>query len=387
MGGSQEVPAAAAAYAAALREVVDGFRAVGGTQKKLADALHVSQAALSRYLSGERIAPYDFLRDLRVFLDGQGLLWDQDMEELLDTLCGQAHAASGSPAVQLVQIREELARLREGREEQQQAKQFADMRLAVLEAQVRELTGQLAQALHHARTTEGARALLQEQVHAQDESLRHAQDYVHQVEAELSEQREQARLLQLEVGVLRKQNQQFVEEQDHTISGVSTQATGFDAALAARAARQATEAARQTATPQESTPARPKSDGMPPDPYRPSPPDPVPIGEIRPGRDTLAFLVLAAAAWTAGAVFAAGIRADPGPSVWKLIIAAVVVLLVAAVSWVGYLFVMEKYDPSLDRGPAAFTVPALLVVGVGVPLLRDADDPVSHWVADVAGLL
>lgn len=387
MGGSQEVPAAAAAYAAALREVVDGFRAVGGTQKRLADALHVSQATLSRYLSGERTAPYDFLRDLRVFLDGQGLLWDQDMEELLDTLCGQAHAASGSPAVQLVQIREELARLRDGREEQQQAKQFADMRLAVLEAQVRELTGQLAQALHHARTTEGARALLQEQVHAQDESLRHAQDYIHQVEAELSEQREQARLLQLEVGVLRKQNQRFVEEQAHTISGVSTQATGFDAALAARAAGRATESAHQAASPQESTSARPRSDGMPPDPYRPRPPDPVPIGEIRPGRDTLAFLVLAASAWTAGAVFAAGIRADPGPSVWKLIIAAVIVLLVAAVSWVGYLFVMEKYDPSLDSGPAVFTVPALLVVGVGVPLLRDADDPVSHWVADVAGLL
>ncbi|WP_399554297.1 helix-turn-helix domain-containing protein [Streptomyces anulatus] len=387
MGGSQEVPAAAAAYAAALREVVYGFRAVGGTQKKLADALHVSQATLSRYLSGERIAPYAFLRDLRVFLDGQGLLWDQDMEELLDTLCGQAHAASGSPAVQLVQIREELARLREGREEQQQAKQFADMRLAVLEAQVRELTGQLAQALHHARTTEGARALLQEQVHAQDESLRHARDYIHQVEAELSEQREQARLLQLEVGVLRKQNQRFVAEQAHTISGVSTQATGFDAALAAGAARQATEAARQTATPQEFTSGRLMSDGMPPVPYRPSPPDPVPVGEIRPGRDTLAFLVLAAAAWTAGAVFAAGIRADPGPSVWKLIIAAVVVLLVAAVSWVGYLFVMEKYDPSLDSGPAVFTVPALLVVGIGVPLLRDADDPVSYWVADVAGLL
>ncbi|MFJ1782643.1 helix-turn-helix domain-containing protein [Streptomyces anulatus] len=386
MGGSQEVPAAAA-YAAALREVVDGFRAVGGTQKKLADALHVSQATLSRYLSGKRTAPYGFLRDLRVFLDGQGLLWDQDMEELLDTLCGQAHAASGSPAVQLVQIREELARLREGREEQQQAKQFADMRLAVLEAQVRELTGQLAQALHHARTTEGARALLHEQVHAQDESLRHAQDYIHQIEAELSEQREQARLLQLEVGVLRKQNQQFVEEQAHTISGVSTQSTGVDAALAARAARQAAEAARQTPTPQEPTSARPKPDGEPTAPHRPRPPDPVPIGEIRPGRDTLAFLVLAAAAWTAGAVFAAGIRSDPGPSVWKLIIAAVVALLVAAVSWAGCLFVMEKYDLYLDSGPAAFTVPALLVVGVGVPLLRDADDPVSHWVADVAGLL
>lgn len=390
MGGSQEVPAAAAAYAAALREVVDGFRAVGGTQRKLADALHVSQAALSRYLSGERIAPYDFLRTLRVFLDGQGLLWDQDTEELLDALCGQAHAASGSPAVQLVQIREELARLREGREEQHQAKRFADVRLAVLEAQVRELTGQLAQALHHARTTEGARALLQEQVHARDESLRHAQDYIHQIEAELSGQREQARALQVEVGVLRKQNQQLVEEQAHTVSGVSTQATSFEATLAtlaARAATQAAEAANQTPKPQKPAPARPKPGGEPTAPHRPRPPDPVPIREIRPGRDTFAFLVLAAAAWAAGAVFAAGIRADPGPSVWKLIVAAVVALLVAAVSWVGCLFVMEKYEPGLDSGAADFAVPALLVVGVGVPLLRDADDPVSHWVAEAVGLL
>ncbi|MFD3641513.1 helix-turn-helix domain-containing protein [Streptomyces griseus] len=384
MSGSQEVPAAAAAYAAALREVVDGFRAVGGTQKKLADALHVSPAALSRYLSGERIASYEFLRDLRVFLDGQGLLWDLATGELLEALCGQAHAASGSPAVQLVQIREELARLREGRQEQQQAKQIADVRLAVLEAQVRELSGQLAQALRHARTTEGARALLQEQVHAQDESLRHAQDYIHQIEAELSEQREQARALQVEVGVLRKQNQQLVQEQADTVSGVSTQVTSFDAALAARAAA---EAANQAPTAQESAPRQPKPGGEPTAPHRSRPPDRVPIGEIRPGRDTLAFLVLAAAAWTAGAVFAAGIRADPGPSVWKLIVAAVVALLVAAVSWVGYLFVMEKYEPGLDSGPALLTVPALLVVGVVVPLMRDADDPVSHWFADAVGLL
>ncbi|MER8267993.1 helix-turn-helix domain-containing protein [Streptomyces griseus] len=386
MSGSQEVPAAAAAYAAALREVVDGFRAVGGTQKKLAEALHVSPAALSRYLSGERIASYEFLRDLRVFLDGQGLLWDLDTGELLDALCGQAHAASGSPAVQLVQIREELARLRQGRQEQRQAKQIADVRLAVLEAQVRELSGQLAQALHHARTTEGARALLQEQVHAQDENLRHAQDYIHQIEAELSAQREQARALQVEVGVLRKQNQQLVAEQSHTVSGVSTQATSFDATLAARAARQAAEAADQTPTPQEPAPRRPEPGGEPTAPQRPRPPDRVPIGEIRPGRDTLAFLVLAAAVWTAGAVFAAGIRADPGPSVWKLILAAVLALLVAAVSWFGHLSVMEKYERGLDNG-AVFTVPALLVVGVVVPLLRDANDPVSRWFADAVGLL
>ncbi|MFK3984855.1 helix-turn-helix domain-containing protein [Micromonospora sp. NPDC050397] len=387
MGGSQEVPAAAAAYAAALREVVDGFRAVGGTQKQLADALHISQATLSRYLSGDRTAPYDFLRDLRAFLDGRGLLWGQDTEDLLDALCGQAHAASGSPAVQLIQIREELTRLRG---EQQQAKQFADMRLAVLEAQARELTAQLAQALDHARTTEGARALLQEQVQEQDESLRHAQDYIHQIEAELSEQREQARLLQQEVSVLRKQNQQLVEEQTRTIPGASTQATSFEATLAARAARQATEAARQAATPREPIPTGPKAPSEPPNPHRPRPPVSEPLRTIRPGRDTLAFLVLAAPVWTAGGAFAAGIRADPGPSVWKLIIAALAALLVTAICWFGYMSVLEKYDPEFESGPVLvgiFTVPLLLITGISVPLLRHTDDPVSHWLADIAGLL
>lgn len=44
-------------------------------------------------------------------------------------------------------------------------------------------------------------------------SLRHAQDYIHQVEGELAQQREQARQLQQEVGVLREQNRRLVEEQ------------------------------------------------------------------------------------------------------------------------------------------------------------------------------
>ncbi|MFF7366004.1 helix-turn-helix domain-containing protein, partial [Streptomyces sp. NPDC008125] len=101
---SEEVPSAGAAYAAALKAVVKEFlQATGGTQKQLAVELHSSQAALSRYLNGERTAPYGFLRDLRVFLQKRGMPWDQDTDERLDRLCGQAHAASGSPAVQILQ--------------------------------------------------------------------------------------------------------------------------------------------------------------------------------------------------------------------------------------------------------------------------------------------
>ncbi|MFB6808758.1 helix-turn-helix domain-containing protein [Streptomyces sp. NPDC056387] len=71
MGGS-ETPVAAA-YAAALREAVAGFTAAGGTQKAMADALHVSAAALSRYLSGDRIAPRETLRAMQAFLAARGL--------------------------------------------------------------------------------------------------------------------------------------------------------------------------------------------------------------------------------------------------------------------------------------------------------------------------
>ncbi|MFJ8763028.1 helix-turn-helix domain-containing protein [Streptomyces cyaneofuscatus] len=387
--------------------MVNGFLTAGGTQKDIAAALYISPAALSRYLSGDRVASYDFLRKLRAFLDERGTPWDQDTDELLDALCGQAHATSGSPAVQLVQIREELDRLRA---EQRQTKQIADTRLAELETQASDLTAQLAQALDHARTTEGARALLQEQVHAQEESLRHAQDYIHQIEAELSDQRKQAHTLQKEVAVLRKQNQQLVEEQPRTVSGVSTQATGFEATLAARAARQATEAAAptqprrgQTASkdeilkplasfPRLDTPAptRPKPTGKPQNPHRPQPPAPEPTRPIRPGRDTLAFLVLAAPAWPAGAAFAAGIRADPGPSIWKLIIAAVVALLATAIGCSGHLIVLEKYYSSRFVGVALqliYTTPVVLIAGISVPLLSHTDDPVSHWLADIAGLL
>ncbi|MFD3777940.1 helix-turn-helix domain-containing protein [Streptomyces sp. NPDC058612] len=47
----------AAGPAAALRTAVSGFTAYGGTQREIAVAVHVSPAALSRYVSGERIPP------------------------------------------------------------------------------------------------------------------------------------------------------------------------------------------------------------------------------------------------------------------------------------------------------------------------------------------
>ncbi|WP_328868605.1 hypothetical protein [Streptomyces sp. NBC_00304] len=205
-------PVPAAAYAAALREAVGGFTARGGTQRTIASAAHVAPATLSRYLSGERVAPRGFLQSLRSFLVEQGQPLDVETYARLDGLCGMAHAASGSPAVQLLQLRDEIARLGE---EQGRAHHIAETRLAELEAQ----TSLLARQLHEAL----------DRVEKQNESLRHAQDYTHQIEAELAEQQEQARLLRQEVSVLREQNRRLVEEQPESVPEVSTQASHTEA--------------------------------------------------------------------------------------------------------------------------------------------------------------
>ncbi|THA44796.1 helix-turn-helix transcriptional regulator [Streptomyces sp. A1136] len=183
---------AAALYAAALRKALAGFIASGGTQKEIAAALNVAPATLSRYLSGERIAPRTFLHALRGHLEARAMPWTQEVYENLDALCGKAHTASRSPAVQLAQLKEEVTRLQR---EQQQAHQVGEARLADLERQTAQLARQLQEALERARSAEGSRERLTARVKEQDESLRHAQDYIHQVEAELAQQREEARRL------------------------------------------------------------------------------------------------------------------------------------------------------------------------------------------------
>ncbi|MFJ6373741.1 hypothetical protein ACIQK5_36875 [Streptomyces virginiae] len=295
----------AAAYAAALRETVDRYLATGGTQKKMATALHVSPGTLSRYLSGQRVAARATLHDMRAFLQEQ----EPPLEDIdwakLETLCERAHAASGSPAVQLAQLKEELARVREEiaavREEQEQDHHVADERLAELEEQALDLADQLRQALarahtaeeerdrlqdrvteqdeslRHARGTEaeltrqqeqalarahaaeGERDRLQDRVGEQDESLRHARDYVHRMEAELTRQQDQASGLLRELAVLRVQNRRLLEDQQ----AVSTPETQPAPGVAAQYAHltdhphaERTETPQETRTPPQRHPDR-----------------------------------------------------------------------------------------------------------------------------------
>lgn len=75
MGEPKAVGLAAAAYAAALRAAVHGFTMQGGTQKEIAVAAHVAPATLSRYLSGDRVAPPTFVARLDSFLAERAGPW------------------------------------------------------------------------------------------------------------------------------------------------------------------------------------------------------------------------------------------------------------------------------------------------------------------------
>ncbi|GGS39293.1 hypothetical protein Snoj_00260 [Streptomyces nojiriensis] len=256
----------AAAYAAALRQAVAGYLDAGGTQGRMADALHIDPSTLSRHLNGHRITSRETLHAIRAFLEAQQpplpyVDWAQ-----LEALCERAHAASRSPAIQL---KEELARVREEiarvREEQEQDQHVAEERLAALEEQALDLADRLRQALaraqaaeserdllqdrvteldeslRHARgveaelarqqeqalarahTAEGERDRLQDRVGEQEESLRHAQTYVRRVEAELAGQQKELSGLLREVGILREQNRRLIDERGQAVPGPSTQ--------------------------------------------------------------------------------------------------------------------------------------------------------------------
>ncbi|MEU9165656.1 hypothetical protein AB0D29_35945 [Streptomyces sp. NPDC048424] len=196
-------------YATALRKALDGYLAGGGTQAAIAKALSTSTASVSRYLSGERIAPREKLHALKAYLEAQSLPFPDGVWAELDELCGKAHLASGAAAVQRDHLKEELAR---ACAEHQRAQWSAKQQLHGLEQRADRLTEDLRQALARAQSAERTRRILQERVTVQDRSLRKAGDYIRSIEGELAQQKEQTGPLLTEVGVLREQNRRLVEE-------------------------------------------------------------------------------------------------------------------------------------------------------------------------------
>ncbi|WP_327260043.1 MFS transporter (plasmid) [Streptomyces sp. NBC_01232] len=362
----QEAPAPevtpAAAYANALRKAVHGYRAAGGTQKKVAAALHISPGTLTRYLNGERTASRKTLLAIRAFLEAQQPhLPVTDWAEL-DELCERANLANGSPAVRLAQLKEELARVRE---EQQDAHHVSEERLSALEEQAVDLTDQLRQALDRAQNAESAERTLQDDVAERDENLRHAQDYTRQVEAELAQQQEQARLLLVEVGVLQEQNRRLLEGQQ-AVSAPETQPDpGFTPEYAHLVNRHTTAAEDATTGPQqhpqhtkrnppeERTPTRPRPSRRTQAQARLRPPSPAWI--------VIAVVVMALCAYTAVTVVLAvpAVRYDLSSTLGVAASMITCNLLAAALTgWAGR-------PAALRYGPRLILLPGLILLAIG----------------------
>ncbi|WP_328923211.1 hypothetical protein OG429_40195 (plasmid) [Streptomyces sp. NBC_00190] len=260
MGEPKAVGLAAAAYAAALRAAVHGFTMQGGTQKEIAVAAHVAPATLSRYLSGDRVAPPTFVARLDSFLAERGRPLDAGVRERLDELCARAHEASRSPAVQLVILKQELARV-------QGEKQAGEAELAALKEHADQLAGELEQALEQARHAETGLGVLEQRVTEQDKKLQDAQAYTRRLEAELTAQHDQVVLVQREVEVLRRQNKTLLDESTATtmsggtlegaVPAVSTQATSGKAEREAPAPLPPRDLSTSTFKPLMPTPAPP----------------------------------------------------------------------------------------------------------------------------------
>ncbi|MFF8919388.1 hypothetical protein ACF08M_40435 [Streptomyces sp. NPDC015032] len=236
----------AAEYAKALSAAVaDGFRSRSGTQSEIAKAAVISPATLSRYLSGVRLAPREFLTELEKFFSGRGTPMPAEVLAQLNDLCTQAHKVSRSPAIQVRHLREDSVRREEDlvRSEEDLAqvkkdladeKQVAEQTLNELNAKIQDLAEQLGAAWEQARTAERGQSELQDGVEEQNKHLTGAQIYVRQVEAELTEQRDKVVLLQREVKTLRRQNRQLIEEStertkdlsSESVSSMSTQVKG-----------------------------------------------------------------------------------------------------------------------------------------------------------------
>ncbi|WP_369192424.1 helix-turn-helix domain-containing protein [Streptomyces sp. R08] len=104
MGGN---PAneAASRYAAALRAFVQPLLQAGYTQRRLSTETSFSAAAVSRYLSGERVAPKTFIGKLVAFAAHVEVDLPTDLEKLRELR--ERAEKEGSPAAQLRHLQEE----------------------------------------------------------------------------------------------------------------------------------------------------------------------------------------------------------------------------------------------------------------------------------------
>ncbi|MFE6946130.1 helix-turn-helix domain-containing protein [Streptomyces chartreusis] len=224
---SRRLTSEGAAYAVELRRIVDEYLAAGGgSQKVLAGLLHVSEPTLSRYLSGERVAPLEKVTALQHVLMSVGLALDESEAARLMRLAARAHEASGAPSVKLRYLegefgrlkqmhmaalidlntaREQLVSVKAGRDEALLRFGNADIELQELGDRIRGLGRALETAREDARAAEMGReqraALLEEN----EARLTSLQSYSQSLEVELERQKGEAHQLRADVARLKSE--------------------------------------------------------------------------------------------------------------------------------------------------------------------------------------
>ncbi|GGS26922.1 hypothetical protein GCM10010252_77300 [Streptomyces aureoverticillatus] len=247
----------AQAYAAALRAVLQPVFDQGVTQRSLATEVHVVASTVTRYLTGERIAPKEFVDQCAVFLSTHQVLLAPSELERLHGLRRAAQAASSSAEIRLLHTKEEIDQLKAAlaaarlshekstalaiREAVEQVRLEGSRQLAAIEQQLTtvraELLAELA-SVQQELTAEQQRAQrlqaennqLREPVRAQEGQLEHAREYVREMSAELAQKeeelarkKEELRFQQQQTKVLRAQVQQLSAAEEEAVSGSATQ--------------------------------------------------------------------------------------------------------------------------------------------------------------------
>ncbi|MEW1912997.1 helix-turn-helix domain-containing protein [Kitasatospora sp. NPDC085895] len=221
-------------YGRAMNEAFKACAAATGvTQKQLATEVHSSEAGVSRYLNGLRIAPADFLDSFFRFLETHGCGLDDDARRELHDLRREALRTSTADANRIayleeltcglqVRIDELLQMLQDERDQHahrlQQGSEEADRLLRLLadatgerdllERRVEELrraaqdTDLLARQLAEAGEE---RLRLEAGLGEKERQLQHATDYIRTIEADWERVSAQATALARELQVVRAQ--------------------------------------------------------------------------------------------------------------------------------------------------------------------------------------
>ncbi|GAA3491371.1 helix-turn-helix domain-containing protein [Streptomyces cremeus] len=326
----REAEVRAAAYARALGDMLEPGLA-NTSQNALAKATHVAPSTVSRYLSGERIAPAEFVQAAVAFLADRGEEVAPEVVEELNVLRRAAQRSSPRPDTRALYWMEEARRATDARARSEEAHRATAGELEEVAVRLGALENELDQALAGRAAAEEERDANRAALAVQQEQLAHAQRYARQIEGELTAHQAEVHLLRREVTVLRHQVERLRDEAPPTVGGetVPGMATQVTAPVAAGAVHTEPGEAVPFAPPGPAS-ARSPGGGRAPSRVLPA----VPRTDFRRTVLSVVLIVLACGLQVASFQQAGLDRADRVPGEWLLLLMISPLAAVLGTLWV-----------------------------------------------------